>query len=416
MDQHRRAAMAEATRLTREGRLSDATALIQRSLRGLPTGPGAAWPWAEPEGPERRVSRVASVPAGVGELLDRHGGRRRPSLLDSPATTPASPWQTMPRLASLPRLRNLPGAPDLQGLRGLPGLSALGPGVPAGPPLPGQTLVGSFRGAAGERPYRLYVPSGCTGEPVPLVVMLHGGTQCATEFAAATRMDQLAEEHTFLVAYPEQVASANPMRCWNWFQAADQQRGSGEPSLIMGITARMLAEHPASPDCVYVAGFSAGAAMAAIIAAMYPDVYAAAGVHSGLAYGAAHDVTSAFAAMRQGPQQLTRLAQAVPVITFHGDADTVVSAVNAARVLEQFGTAGNATVMTTTGQAPGGRSYSRTRMRRAGRTIAEQWTVHGSGHAWSGGAAGSSYTDPQGPDASAEMVRFFAEHTRMGGG
>ena len=185
-----------------------------------------------------------------------------------------------------------------------------------------------------------------------------------------------------------------------------------QPPLFPQPAAQVLAEHPANPDRVYVAGFSAGAAMAAVMAATHPDVYAAVGVHSGLAHGVAHDVTSAFAVMRHGPQTVKRLVRAVPVITFHGDADTVVSAVNAARVIEQFTGAGTATSTTTTGGTPGGRPYRRTQVQRGGRTIAERWTVHRSGHAWSGGAAGGSHTDPQGPDASAQMVRFFARHIR----
>jgi poly(hydroxyalkanoate) depolymerase family esterase len=377
MNHHRLAAMAEATRLTREGRLTDATALIQRWLHGLPAGHRAGPVRADPPAPEREASGVSRMRPGRGGLLG-----------------PQS-------------LRDLPGL--------APGLRTLPPALPAGPPLRGETLVRSYRGPAGQRPYRLYVPSGCSAEPVPLLVMLHGGTQGAAEFAAATRMDELAEEHTFLVAYPEQVVAANPLRCWNWFRAADQHRGSGEPSLIAGITAQVLAEHPADPHRVCVAGFSAGAAMAAVMAATHPDVYAAAGVHSGLAYGTAHDLTSAFAVMRQGPQRVRRLARAVPVITVHGDADTTVSPVNAAAVIEQFVRDGTATSTATGGHAPGRRSSTCTRVRRGGRTIAEQWTVHGSGHAWSGGVAGGSHTDPQGPDASAEMVRFFAEQGREDG-
>ncbi|HTF55276.1 MAG TPA: PHB depolymerase family esterase [Pseudonocardia sp.] len=381
------AAMVEATRLTRERRLAEATALIQRGLLGLPVDGESGSVRADSPRPDRGRWPVTRA------LLGRRDGSSWPSTART--TTPSRP---SPRI--------------LQGLSGfasrLPGLA---PMAPAGPELPGETLLRSYRGPEGERPYLLYVPSGWTGEPVPLVVMLHGGMQGAAEFAAATRMNELAEEHTFLVAWPEQVPSANPGRYWNWFQPEDQRRGSGEASLIAGITARVLAEYSADPDRVYVAGFSAGAAMAAVMGASHSDVYAAVGVHSGLPHGAAEDVASAFEAMRQGPRRTRPLARAVPVITFHGDADSVVSPVNAVKVIEQFAPAGGAsTVVTSTGRAPGGRTYSRTQVQRGRRGVAEQWTVHGSGHAWSGGTAGGTYADPAGPDASAEMVRFFAEH------
>jgi poly(hydroxyalkanoate) depolymerase family esterase len=385
MDHQSLAAMVEATRLTRERRLAEATALIQRGLRGLPVDGESGSVRADSPPHERGRWPLTSA------LLGRRDGSSWPST--APTTTPG-----------------LPSSGILQGLSRLPGLAPL---AAAGPELPGETLRRGYRGPEGERPYLLYVPSGWTGEPVPLVVMLHGGTQSAAEFAAATRMNELAEERTFLVAWPEQVMSANPGRYWNWFQLEDQRRGSGEASLIAGITARVLADYCADPDRVYVAGFSAGAAMAAVMAASHPDVYAAVGVHSGLPHGAAEDVASAFEAMRQGPRRTPPLRRAVPVITFHGDADTVVSPVNAVKVIEQFAPDGAAsTSVTTTGRAPGGRTYSRTQVQRGRRGVAEHWAVHGSGHAWSGGIAGGSYTDPAGPDATAEIVRFFAEHPR----
>jgi poly(hydroxyalkanoate) depolymerase family esterase len=239
--------------------------------------------------------------------------------------------------------------------------------------------------------------------------MLHGGTQTVADFATATRMSELAEEHGFLVAYPEQVTSANPMRYWNWFQPGDQQRGAGEPAILAGIVTEIADTHAVDRDRVYVAGFSAGAAMAAVLGATYPDVFAAVGVHSGLPHGCAHDVASAFAAMRAGPVARP-LDRAVPVIAFHGDADPTVAPDNATRVVEQF-TRGAVRGDTLVERGPG-RPATRTVVRRDGVAVAERWTVHGSGHAWSGGVAGGSYTDPAGPDASAEMIRFFAEHPR----
>jgi poly(hydroxyalkanoate) depolymerase family esterase len=240
--------------------------------------------------------------------------------------------------------------------------------------------------------------------------MLHGGTQTAAEFATATRMSALAQEHGFLVAYPEQVTSANAMRYWNWFEPADQQRGAGEPAILAGIVAEILAAHDVDPDRVYLAGFSAGAAMAAVVAAAYPDVVAAVGVHSGLPRGCAHDVASGFAAMRQAPR-VAPLRQPLPVIAFHGDADATVAVGNGTRLIEQF-TGGRPVVGDTVVERGPVRPATRTVVRGGGAVVAERWIVHGSGHAWSGGTRGGSYTDPDGPDASAEIVRFFTEHPR----
>jgi poly(hydroxyalkanoate) depolymerase family esterase len=288
---------------------------------------------------------------------------------------------------------------------------------PATPDAPGQFLEGVFSNDAGSRRYRLYVPARAASGPRPLVVMLHGCQQSAGDFAAGTAMNRLAEEHGCLVLYPDQERGANSSNCWNWFDAAHQKRGQGEPALLAGMTGQVVQEHGADPRRVYVAGLSAGGAMAAVLGAAYPDVYAAVGVHSGLPAGAARDLMSGLHAMKGSGRNghHAPLRRRVPLIVFHGDQDAVVHPSNGAALYRQFTGAGTDAALREieeSGTAGAGRGHTRTTaLDGDGRVVAEHWVVHGAGHAWAGGSPAGSYTDAAGPDASAEMLRFFLDRT-----
>lgn len=266
----------------------------------------------------------------------------------------------------------------------------------------------------GSTEYRLYVPAGAASG-LPLVVMLHGCTQTPEDFATGTGMNALADELGFIVAYPRQPQSANPQKCWNWFRPGDQQRGRGEPAQIAGIVQDVLRDHGADPARVYVAGLSAGGAAAAIMAMRYPDVFAAVGIHSGLACGSARDVPSALSAMRRGggARVTANDGVPVPVITFHGDRDRTVHPVNSEEIaaIAAAGSETPLTARTEHGSTTNGRTYQREMsMDGAGRIVIENWTIHGAGHSWSGGDERGYYTDPRGPDASRAMIGFFLRH------
>lgn len=391
-----------AIRLTGAGRLGKATALLQRMLQAK----------GNPEDANLR-------------------GERKPPVIDAAnePTGAASSPRTRPSLGLMEGLGR-PALPDA--LRGfldrvthgefqLPGAGQAHPPpipVPAATPDGATFLAATFSNQAGSRPYKLYVPSGYHGQPVPLVVMLHGCTQSPDDFAAGTRMNAMAEEHTCLVAYPGQTTAANHMKCWNWFKPDDQRRDQGEPALIAGITRQIMRDYAVDPRRVYVAGLSAGAAAAAVMGDTYPDLYAAVGVHSGLACGAASDVPSAMAAMRQGaPPGMRREAgpsRAVPSIVFHGDRDSTVHPSNGDAVVAHASPGAPLRAQVQQGQVVGGHAYTRTiHADAAGRTRVEHWAVHGAGHAWSGGSPAGTYTDPRGPDATREMLRFFLEHPRV---
>ena len=385
----------EATRLTRAGQLVEATALLQRMLRGerapdASSDTGGRLALAAP--------LIIDAKANAVEETDR-----------SPQSEPGPSAQPNVLGALLDRKQRRPGI----GLRGAMKRAPLS--IPEVMPEGARFIERTFSSAAGSRAYRLFIPSRYREQPLPLVVMLHGCTQSPDDFATGTRMNFLAEEQNCFVAYPAQPSQANQAKCWNWFRKGDQQRGRGEPSLIAGITRQIMDDYSVDRKHVYVGGLSAGAAAAAIMGATYNDVYAAIGIHSGLACGVATDLPSALVAMRQGGSD-TKAASgdrpAVPAIVFHGDRDTTVHPHNGSQILEQsLGTMGTQKKVHR-GQVPGGHAYTRTILSDAsGRGMLEHWNIHGAGHAWSGGSPAGSYTDPRGPDATREMLRFFLEHS-----
>ncbi len=343
--------MAEALRLTKAGRLSDATAEIRQALTGNDT---------KGDRPRQHYP--------LGDAVKALGTMRKSATARKPA----------------------------------PGNAPLSNKTPAG----AEFLTKTFSCHAGKRDYKLYIPAHKPQGRRPLLVMLHGCTQNADDFAAGTRMNTFAEEHGMLVAYPVQPKTANASACWNWFNPGDQQRGTGEPAILAGLTREIAEEHKIDPTRIYVAGLSAGGAMAMVMGASHPELYAAIGVHSGLPYQSANDVMSALGVMRSGAAN-ARPQPDIRTIVFHGDADTTVHPANGEMIAERPKLRRSVTKGQVT--APNGRHYTRTVFHNgeAGVARAEHWQIKGAGHAWAGGSAQGSYTDPKGPDASAEMLRFF---------
>jgi poly(hydroxyalkanoate) depolymerase family esterase len=387
----------EATRLTRSGQLVEATALLQRMLRGEST-------------PKPSGGTARDVPA-----------RLEPPTIDVKANVVEQRESRLPQASSPPPQPRSPSRFDSMkdfsrfGLRSP--ITRAPPSASDIAPKGTRFIEGTFSNAAGSRTYKLFIPSRSQGQPLPLVVMLHGCTQSPDDFAAGTRMNFLAEEQNCFVAYPEQPSGANQAKCWNWFRTGDQQRGGGEPSLIAGITRQIMRDYSIDPKRIYVAGLSAGGAAAAIMAATYGDLYAAVGIHSGLACGAASDLPSAFMAMRQAGGFEAEAGSPVPTIVFHGDRDTTVHPGNGDRIFEQSANATSSETKVLRGRVPDGHAYTRTIVTdRSGRAISEHWNIHGAGHAWSGGSPAGSYTDPRGPDATREMLSFFLARKLPGDG
>jgi poly(hydroxyalkanoate) depolymerase family esterase len=404
--------IVEATRLTRAGQVANATALLLRTLRGRTTTVDIHnGPAANPSTENASRSTDFAVPRVEAQGL-QSAPRIAPSFgrhTDEPAARGPTPGALNSFLKRVVPLR-----PDMlqSGLVRPSPLKRIS--VPDG----ARFIESVYSDDIGQRAYKLYIPSSYQGQARPLIVMLHGCTQTPDDFAAGTRMNELAEEHNFLVVYPAQSISANSSKCWNWFNPRDQRREQGEPALIAGITRRVMRDYAVDETRVYVAGLSAGGAAAAIMSKAYPDLYAAVGVHSGLACGAANDLPSAFAAMQGGNNFSAWATRAtntriVPTIVFHGDQDATVSPCNGDQVIAQSRGATSSTKWTSVenAQVPRGHAYSRMLYTDPdGRSILEQWVIRGAGHAWSGGSLAGSYTDPQGPDASREMVRFFLQH------
>jgi poly(hydroxyalkanoate) depolymerase family esterase len=370
--------MSEATRLTQSGNLQAATAAIQAALHGsaAPATQAAAGNFDIVDVEAREVARD-TPPAAASSQEGAQGEEQAKPDAPAPQAKSAKPAKPVKPVNSGPA---------------------------------GQFISGSHTEAAGTREYKLFIPPASFEEPLPLVVMLHGCTQNPDDFAAGTNMNEAARQRGFYVLYPAQTQHANSSRCWNWFKHTHQKRGRGEPAILAGMTRDVMGRYNIDPQRVYVAGLSAGGAMAAILGDAYPDLFAAVGVHSGLPTGSATNVQGALSVMKSGAAASQRSAASPPTIVFHGDKDATVHPGNGEQVVAA--SAGAFKPETSRARSGNGRDFTRRVYTDAGgRVVAEHWAVHGAGHAWSGGSARGSYTDALGPDASGEMLRFFFANT-----
>lgn len=371
MNQRLQDMLRDATRLTQAGQLGAATQAIQRALGGLAVG----------------SATLVAPAAPAGEVVDVQA-----VVLDD-SVAAAGPAEPVAASAASPRAAPAAKAP--------PGFTA-----------------GIHHHGGLQRGYKLFIPPGRASQPLPLVVMLHGCTQDPDDFAAGTGMNLLAAAQGVAVLYPAQAQDANPGRCWNWFKHNHQVAGRGEAALIASLAQAVVQAQGLDAQRVYIAGLSAGGAMAALVAAAHPGQFAAVGVHSGLPAGAARDLNAGLAAMRSGAASASPLP--VPTIVFHGDQDATVHPRNAEQLLDAAvrgvgapAAADGARTVQTGGVSAAGQRYTRHVHGVDGQpALAELWLLHGAGHAWSGGRPAGSHTDGRGPDASAEMLRFFLAHRR----
>jgi len=323
--------------------------------------------------------------------------------------------------------------------------------IPPHPALAGQWIPGSYSTSTApliyipfaplSRDYRLFVPASYqAGTPIPLVVMLHGCKQDPDIFAAGTRMNRLAESENFLVLYPKQDSSSNSDRCWNWYDPSNQNRGA-EAAIISGMVEKIKREYSVNKSRIYVAGMSAGGAMTSIMASCYSGMFAAAAVHSGLEYEAAGTpwaaetllllqwagLTDPNIAGRDAYRCSGSRRRLMPVMVIHGDADKRVNVINADQVIKQFAQMNDygddgrdddsirsIPTSTTSGSVPNGRSYTVEHYNYGGRLLYQKVIVKGMAHAWSGGdnSQDVEHNDPQGPDASGLIWKFFSLHSR----
>jgi poly(hydroxyalkanoate) depolymerase family esterase len=305
--------------------------------------------------------------------------------------------------------------------------------APRAPRLAATWIDGTFSSIYGARFYRVYIPSTYTGTPRPLMVMLHGCLQDGYDFAAGTRMNSFAESRNFIVLYPEQGTAYNASDCWNWYYTSNQVRGSGEPSVIAGMIDWVKAHYAVDGTRVGVAGFSAGAAMATILACTYPDRVQRLAEVAGVMYGGATTAVGGVNAMTYGSiydpdatgtdcrtRMNTGGARTIPTLVFHGTADGTVNVINAHQTAQQWTQtndlasdgADNGNVDYTADATVAGtacRAYTRYDYRNSTNSavLVRKYIISGMNHRWPGGSSAGTYTDPCAPDASQIIADFF---------